>query len=130
MLLGWTASRGIGLGQEGAALSFDLIDHGPIVLRLDLLLLIYGTWKMLAWLAGRDGVEPLVAVPTALTGVFLLMPWSVSWFVNQPAMILLGLVGEISPWAATVTVWVTWFGILSLTERIARRNELVQLRIV
>lgn len=83
----------------------------------------------MGWVARREAGEPTVAIPTALTAIFVVAPYSVSWCVNFPAMILLGLVGEATPWLAIAVVWTTWFGIMKGMEQQSQRARLVQLRL-
>ena len=111
-------------------MSFDISASGhypPI--RLDVLLMAYLVWKALNWLTGRDTGEPGVAIPTALTAVFVLAPYQVSWFVNPSAMIWLGLVGEVSPWLAVALVWTISFGTMKVMEIAAERAQLIELGI-
>jgi hypothetical protein len=44
--------------------------------RIDVLLMTYAVWLVVAWLAGRDVGEPAIAISTALTGAFVLAPFS------------------------------------------------------
>lgn len=130
-LVGLTAFAVIGLAQEGGPVSFDIetccYHHEP--LRLDIALMAYGVWRWIGWLAGRDHGEPRVAIPTALTAVFALGPYQLSWIVNPPAMIWLGLVGEATPWAAIPMVWLIAFLTMTAMEHLSRQAELVQLRL-
>ena len=58
----------------------------------------------------------------------LLAPYSLSWIVNPPAMIWLGLVGEATPWTAVAMVWAVTFLALKIGERIGEGSpELVTL---
>ncbi len=129
--LGLTAFAVIGLAQEGGEINFDMmtICYNQQLIRLDIALMAYGVWRWIGWLAGRDHGEPRVAIPTALTAVFALGPYDLSWIVNPPAMIWLGLVGEATPWAAVTMVWLIGFVTMTAMEHLSRRAELVRLRL-
>ncbi len=130
VILGFTGVLALGFGQESVAVNFDMnVYHSYQPVRWDVILLAYAAWKWVAWVARREAGEPTVAIPTALTATFVLTPYAVSWFVNFPAMILLGLVGEASPGPAIAIVWTTWFGIMKGMELLNDRARLVQLRI-
>ena len=130
-LVGLTAFAAIGLAQEQGAVQFDLATRfcGQQPMRLEIAIMAYGVWRWIGWLAGRDDGEPRVAIPTALTAVFALGPYQLSWIVNPPAMIWLGLVGQATPWAAMTMVWLISFLTMTGMEHVSRRAELVQLRL-
>ena len=130
VILAFTAFLVLGFGQEDSAVTFDLnVCYFDQPIRWDAVLLGYAAWKWVGWVARREAGEPAVAIPTAFTAVFVLTPHAVSWFVNFPPMILLGLVGEASPWLAIAVVWTTWFGIMKGMEQLSQRAQIVQLRI-
>ena len=119
-----------GLGQEDGSVTFNLNHyHSYQPIRWDVVLLVYAAWKWVGWVARREAGEPAVAIPTALTAIFVLTPYAVSWFVNLPAMILLSLLGEATSGPAIVIVWTTWFGIMKGIEHQSDRARFVRLRI-
>lgn len=133
LMLGLGALAGVAWGQEGGPVAFDLNAatncYSGEAVRWDYLLIGCASWRLIAWLAGRQASEPAVAIPTALTAVFVLAPFQASWFVNPPAMILLSLVGEATPWSAVAMVWSLSFGIVKGMEALNEKARLVALGI-